>query len=97
MTDRSRRAPRSRDAGAERGRLDVGGSASPPVTATTSPASGIKRLHVELSGAQTGSWDFLGEHDGYAVQDLPVKGGTTVTYWAEDNAGTSSRRTRWRC
>ena len=49
--------------------------------------SGIKRLHVEMSGARTGTWEFLGEHDGYAVEDLPVKGGTTVTYWAEDNAG----------
>jgi hypothetical protein len=52
-------------------------------------ASGLKRLHVEMSGAQTGSWDFPGETDGYNVQELPItaEGTTTVTLQAEDNMG----------
>ena len=54
-------------------------------------ASGLKRLHVEMSGAQTGSWDFLGETAGYNVQELVVsaEGDTTVTYFSEDNKGNS--------
>ena len=52
-------------------------------------ASGLERLHVEMSGAQTGSWDFPGETDGYHVEDLVVstEGETTVTYFAEDRRG----------
>jgi hypothetical protein len=52
-------------------------------------ASGLKRLHVELSGAQTGSWDFLGETAGYNVQELVVsaEGETTVTFFSEDTRG----------
>ena len=51
--------------------------------------SGLKRLHVEMSGAQNGSWDLLGEENGYRVNDFVVsaEGTTTVTYRAEDNAG----------
>jgi hypothetical protein len=51
--------------------------------------SGLARLRVELSGAQTGSWDFLGANDAYNVQELPViaDGETTVTYFSEDVAG----------
>lgn len=52
-------------------------------------ASGLARLHVEMSGAQTGSWDFVGETSGYNVQELVVsaEGETTVTHLSEDNAG----------
>jgi hypothetical protein len=52
-------------------------------------AGGLKRLHVDMSGAQNGSWDFLSEHDGYSVQELPIsaEGETTVTYFAEDVNG----------
>jgi len=52
-------------------------------------ASGLERLHVEMAGAQTGSWDFPGEQDGYNVQELPVtaEGTTTVTYYSEDAKG----------
>jgi hypothetical protein len=52
-------------------------------------ASGLKRLHVELSVAQTASWDFPGEANGYNVQDLVIsaEGTTTVSYFAEDNRG----------
>jgi hypothetical protein len=52
-------------------------------------AGGLRRLHVEMTGEQIGSWDFLGEHDGYTVQELPIsaEGETTVTYFAEDANG----------
>jgi hypothetical protein len=52
-------------------------------------ASGLQRLHVKMSGAQTGSWDFPGEIDGYNVQELVVsaEGTTTITYFSEDNKG----------
>jgi hypothetical protein len=51
--------------------------------------SGIARLHVELSGAQTGTWDVTQETPAAAVLEIPVsaEGRTTVTYWAEDRAG----------
>jgi phosphatidylserine/phosphatidylglycerophosphate/cardiolipin synthase-like enzyme len=51
--------------------------------------SGLKRLHVDLSGAQTGASDFAGETAGYNVQELPVtaEGETTVTYFSEDVKG----------
>jgi hypothetical protein len=50
-------------------------------------ASGLKRLHVELSGAQTGAWDFLGETAGYNIQELVIsaEGETAVTFFSEDN------------
>ena len=52
-------------------------------------AVGLKRLHVEMTGAQTGSWDLLGESDGYRVEELPIsaEGDTTVTWFAEDVKG----------
>jgi hypothetical protein len=52
-------------------------------------ASGLARLHVDMSGAQEGSWDFAGEQDGYNVQELPIssEGPTTITYLAEDAKG----------
>jgi hypothetical protein len=52
-------------------------------------SSGLRRLHVEMTGAQTGQWEFTGETDGYHVEDLEVRaeGTTTVTAWAEDEAG----------
>jgi hypothetical protein len=52
-------------------------------------AVGLKRLHVEMSGAQTGSWDFLGETAGYRVEELSIsaEGTTTVTWFAEDVKG----------
>ena len=51
--------------------------------------SGLQRLHVEMSGAQNGAWDFTGETAGYNVQELPItaEGDTTVTYYAVDNQG----------
>jgi hypothetical protein len=51
--------------------------------------SGLKRLHVELSGAQAGAWDFPGETSGYNVQELAVgaEGETTVAYSSEDVKG----------
>jgi phosphatidylserine/phosphatidylglycerophosphate/cardiolipin synthase-like enzyme len=55
-------------------------------------ASGLRRLHVELSGAETGAWDFEGETAGLNVQELSVsaRGETTVTYFAEDAKGNLS-------
>ena len=52
-------------------------------------ASGLARLHVEMAGAQAGSWDFAGEQDGYNVQELTIssEGKTTITYFAEDAKG----------
>jgi PLD-like domain len=52
-------------------------------------AGGLKRLHVEMSGAQSGAWDFAGETNGYNVQDLAVtaEGETTVTFYSEDAKG----------
>jgi hypothetical protein len=52
-------------------------------------AVGLKRLHVEMTGAQTGSWDLLGEADGYRVEELPItaEGDTTVTWFSEDVKG----------
>ncbi len=52
-------------------------------------ASGLKRLHVEMSGAQSGAWDFAGETNGYNVQELAVtaEGETTVTFYSEDAKG----------
>ena len=52
-------------------------------------ASGLARLHVELSGAQAGSWDFPGETAGYNVQEIAVtaEGETTVTFFSEDAKG----------
>ena len=52
-------------------------------------ASGLRRLHVEMSGAQTGSWDFAGETAGYNLRDFVVsaEGETTVTFFSEDNKG----------
>ncbi len=54
--------------------------------------SGLNRLHIELSGAQTGTWDLLGESRGYNAQDVVVsaEGTTTVTAYAVDNAGNQS-------
>jgi hypothetical protein len=51
--------------------------------------SGVARLHVELSGAQTGTWDVPQGTPAAAVLEVPLstEGRTTVTYWAEDRAG----------
>jgi hypothetical protein len=56
-------------------------------------ASGLRRLHVEMAGAQQGSWDFPGETAGLNVQELTVsaEGTTTVTYFAEDAKGNRGR------
>jgi hypothetical protein len=42
-----------------------------------------------MTGAQTGSWDLLGEADGYRVEELPItaEGDTTVTWFSEDVKG----------
>ncbi len=39
-----------------------------------------------MTGATTGSWDFVGESDGYRVEELPIsaEGRTTVTWYSED-------------
>jgi hypothetical protein len=52
-------------------------------------AVGLERLHIELTGAQTGSWDILGETDGYSVDELKVseEGTTTVSAYAVDMSG----------
>jgi hypothetical protein len=52
-------------------------------------ASGLKRFHIETSGAQVSSQDLLGEDDGYRVRDLRVaaEGETTISHFAEDQAG----------
>ncbi len=51
--------------------------------------SRLRRLHVELSGAQTGSWDLEGEEDAHrlAVLDVTAEGETTVAYFGEDRFG----------
>ena len=52
--------------------------------------AGLARLHVELSGAQAGAWDFAGEiAAGYNAQELAVaaEGETTLTYFSEDAKG----------
>ena len=51
--------------------------------------SGLRRLHVELAGAQTGTWDLTGEQDAHRLAELVVsaEGDTTVTYYAEDRFG----------
>jgi hypothetical protein len=51
--------------------------------------SGLRRLHVELTGAQTGSWDLTGEQDAHRLAELVVsaEGETTVRYSAEDQFG----------
>ncbi len=52
-------------------------------------AVGLRRLSVELSGAQTASHEVLGEEHGYSVLDIPVtaEGVTTVRWFAEDASG----------
>jgi hypothetical protein len=54
--------------------------------------SGLRRLHVELSGAQTGSVDLTGEQDAHRLAELVVtaEGETTVSYFAEDRFGNRS-------
>jgi len=51
--------------------------------------SGLKSLHVELSGLQTGSWELTGEQDAHRLAELVVsaEGTTTVRYRAEDRFG----------
>jgi hypothetical protein len=51
--------------------------------------SRLRRLHVELAGAQTGSWDLEGEEDAHrlAVLDVTAEGETTVAYFGEDRFG----------
>jgi len=52
-------------------------------------ASGLARLHVELSGAQSGTWEFAGETDGYNVEELAItaEGETNLTYFSQDAKG----------
>jgi len=62
-----------------------------------SRATGISRLHVEMSGAQTGTWDFPRDEIGGDAPDYTVAitraltvsapGTTTVTAWGEDHKG----------
>jgi hypothetical protein len=51
--------------------------------------AGLRRLHVEMHGAQEGTWDFAGEEAGYRLAELAVtaEGTTTVTYFSEDERG----------
>ena len=51
--------------------------------------SRLRRLHVVLAGAQTGSWDLEGEEDAHRLAELEVtaEGETTVTYFGEDRFG----------
>ena len=52
-------------------------------------ASGLKRFHIQTSGAQTSSEDILDEDDGYRVRELTVsaEGMTTISHFAEDRMG----------
>lgn len=51
--------------------------------------SGLRRLHVELSGAQTGRFDLTGEEDAHRLAELAIttEGITTVSSFAEDRFG----------
>ena len=51
--------------------------------------SGLRSLHVEMTGAQSGTWDLAGEQDASRVAELVVtaEGETTVSYFAEDRFG----------
>jgi hypothetical protein len=51
--------------------------------------SGLKQLHVELSGAQTGSCDLAQASRAFSVREcvISAEGRTTITYYSEDNAG----------
>jgi len=51
--------------------------------------AGLRRLHVEMHGAQEGTWDLAGEVDAFRLAELAVTadGETTVTYHAEDERG----------
>jgi hypothetical protein len=53
---------------------------------------GLGRLHIEMSGAQTASWDLSGETNGYSAQNVVVsaEGTTTVTAYADDAGGNRS-------
>ncbi|MEZ0292650.1 MAG: phosphatidylserine/phosphatidylglycerophosphate/cardiolipin synthase family protein [Solirubrobacteraceae bacterium] len=52
-------------------------------------AGGLAWLRVRLSGAQTGSWELTGEHDGSSEQrvEIVAEGTTTVTHQAQDVFG----------
>ena len=54
--------------------------------------SGLGRLHVELSGAQTGSIELSGEQDAHRLAELVVsaEGETTVSAFADDRFGNRS-------
>jgi hypothetical protein len=51
--------------------------------------AGLRRLHVEMRGAQEGTWDLTGEQDSHRLAELPVtaEGETTITYHSEDERG----------
>jgi hypothetical protein len=57
----------------------------------SSSATGIKRLHVEMTGAQAGTWDFA-DSPPYTVAvtrefTVSARGTTTVTAYSEDHKG----------
>ena len=72
-SSRSRRTPRHRRPTARAGTARTYGPHRRPATATARPASGLKRFHVEMSGAQSGSWDFLGETTATTCRSLPAR------------------------
>jgi hypothetical protein len=60
-----------------------------------SGASGLKQLHVELSGAETGSCSLAQASRAYAVRECVISadGDTTIKYWSEDNANNNETPT----
>jgi hypothetical protein len=53
-------------------------------------ATGMKRLHVEMSGAETGSWDFTGPPLTVSIArtlTVSAEGTTRVTFFGEDHKG----------
>ena len=51
--------------------------------------SGLRGVHVEMTGAQAGSWEIEGTTGGYSVREFVIsaEGTTTVTFSATDNFG----------
>jgi phosphatidylserine/phosphatidylglycerophosphate/cardiolipin synthase-like enzyme len=54
--------------------------------------SGLRTLHVEMTGAQSGTWDLAGEQDAHRLAELEVtaEGVTAVRFIAEDRFGNRS-------
>jgi hypothetical protein len=58
-----------------------------------SGATGIKRVHIEMTGAQSGSWELEGAPYTVVLEQtlmVTAEGVTTVTFFTEDHAGRTS-------